>query len=225
MHIKPPLRSEISGVAYSTLETQLNSVHLGHSIEMEAIEGDVVECGIAAGANFAYMMIGCMIANPNPNRTFWGYDSFEGIQLAGKKDTEQAGIGAITHDTNVPSDQLLKSSGITAHSLPSVIHNLKRWGLWDTGKIKLIEGWVQKSMPNSHPEKIAILRLDMDVYDPTYFVLSLLYDKISEGGYIIIDDWALSGVRLAVEEFWEERGIKPEIFTIDNSTPIYWRKE
>jgi O-methyltransferase len=225
MDIKPPLRSEISGVAYSTLETQLNSVHIGHSIEMEAIEGDVVECGIAAGANFAYMMIGCMIANTNPNRTFWGYDSFEGIQLAGKKDKEQAGIGAITHDTNVPSDQLLISSGITAHSLPYVIHNLKRWGLWDTGKIKLIEGWVQKSMPNNYPEKIAILRLDMDVYDPTYFVLSLLYDKISEGGYIIIDDWALSGVRLAVEEFWAERGIKPEIFTIENSTPIYWRKE
>jgi O-methyltransferase len=209
----------IRSVCYSTTQTQTNSIQLAMEVEKRSIEGDIVECGIAAGGNFALMMIGA------PTRTFWGYDSFEGIQLAGSKDTEQAGIGAITHDTNVPSDQLLKSSGITAHSKQEVINNLTKWGLWDKVKTELVEGWVQKSMENNHPEKIAILRLDMDIYDPTKYVLSLLYDKISKGGYIIIDDWALTGVRLAVEEFWKERGIDPKILTIENSTPIYWVKE
>jgi O-methyltransferase len=65
----------------------------------------------------------------------------------------------------------------------------------------------------------------MDVYDPTMFALRQLYDKVSKGGYIIIDDWALAGVRTAVMEFWTERGLKPEIKQVPNSTPIYWIKE
>ena len=216
---------QITHACYSTIETQANSYQLGYEAEWHSIEGDIVECGIAAGGNFAFMMLGSLSANPVTDKTFWGYDSFEGIQLAGSKDTEQAGIGAITHNTNVPSDELLVSSGITVHSQTSVIENLKKWGLYDKVRIKLIEGWVQKSMDKDTPEKIAILRLDMDIYDPTIFVLRLLYDRVSKGGYIIIDDWALTGVRLAVEEFWSEMGIKPEIKTIKNSTPIYWVKE
>jgi O-methyltransferase len=216
---------DISDVCYSTKETQLNSYTIGFSAENTNVEGDIVECGIAAGGNFAMMIHGVICANEKTPRTFWGYDSFEGIQLAGSKDTEQAGIGAIKHDTNVPPAQLLVSSGITVHSEESVIENLKKWGLYDKVRIKLVKGWVQNSLLEDTPESIAILRLDMDVYDPTIFVLRLLYDRISKGGIIIIDDWALTGVRVAVEEFWAEKGIKPEILTIENSTPIYWIKE
>ena len=216
----------ISAVCYSTKDTQRNSYANGFYVENSQIEGDIVECGIAAGGNFAMMIEGVLCANAKTNKTFWGYDSFIGIQLAGSKDTEQAGIGAITHDTNVPSDQLLVSSGITVHSKQEVINNLKKWGLWDKVSINLIEGWVQKSMINSHPQgKIAILRLDMDVYDPTIFVLRMLYDRVSTGGVIIIDDWALEGVRVAVQEFCKEKGIVPHLKTIENSTPVYWVKE
>ena len=216
-----PIRS----VCYSTIETQDHGFKSGAYVEDNGIEGDVVECGIAAGGNFAFMICGCMAINPNTNRTFWGYDSFQGIQLAGKNDTEQAGIGAITHDVNVPVEDLLISSGITVHPEDEVRNNLVKWGLWDKARIKLVSGWVQHSMEDQTPDKIAILRLDMDIYEPTAYVLRKLYDRISKGGIVIIDDWALSGVRKAVEEFWEEIGITPEIRTIENSTPIWWVKE
>ena len=219
------LSKEVSSVCYSTYETQLNSFWAGCRIEANHINGDVVECGIGAGGNFAFMIKGCLSANPNTNRTFWGYDSFQGIQLAGKNDTEQAGIGAITHDVNVPVEDLLVSSGITVHPEDEVRGNLVKWGLWDKARIKLVSGWVQNSMEDQTPDKIAILRLDMDIYEPTAYVLRKLYDRISKGGIVIIDDWALSGVRKAVEEFWEEIGITPEIRTIENSTPIWWVKE
>ena len=215
----------ISAVCYSTKETQANSMDIGFNVEKFGIEGDIVECGIAAGGNFAFMIIGALACNPATNRTFWGYDSFQGIQLAGKNDTEQAGIGAITHDVNVPVEDLLVSSGITVHPEDEVRNNLVKWGLWDKARIKLVSGWVQHSMEDQTPDKIAILRLDMDIYEPTAYVLRKLYDRISKGGIVIIDDWALSGVRKAVEEFWEEIGISPEIRTIENSTPIWWVKE
>lgn len=215
----------ISAVCYSTMETQANSMDVGFNVEKICIEGDIVECGIAAGGNFAFMIIGALSANPQTNRTFWGYDSFKGIQLAGPNDTEQAGIGAITHDVNVPVDNLLVSSGITVHLEQEVRNNLTKWGLWDKVRIKLVSGWVQHSMDQDIPEKIAILRLDMDIYEPTAYVLRKLYDRISKGGIVIIDDWALAGVRFAVEEFWKEIGIEPKIRTIQNSTPIWWVKE
>lgn len=214
--------NQISGHLYSTLETQQNSFDMGKYVVDNKIEGDIIECGIASGANFATMMLG---ASEDLSRTFWGFDSFEGIQLAGKKDTLQAGIGAITHDVNVPDSELLISSGITSHSKESVLINFKNWGV-DNYDIKLVEGWVQNTIDAVIDEikSISILRLDMDIYNPTKYTLEKLYPLITKGGVIIIDDWELDGVRIAVEEYLKENKIKAKMLSIPNSTPKYFFK-
>lgn len=214
--------NQISGHLYSTLETQQNSFDMGKYVVDNKIEGDIIECGIASGANFATMMLG---ASEDLSRTFWGFDSFEGIQLAGKKDTLQAGIGAITHDVNVPDSELLISSGITSHSKESVLINFKNWGV-DNFNIKLVEGWVQNTIDTVIDEikSISILRLDMDIYNPTKYTLEKLYPLITKGGVIIIDDWELDGVRIAVEEYLKENKIKVKMLSIPNSTPKYFFK-
>lgn len=214
--------NQISGHLYSTLETQQNSFDMGKYVVDNKIEGDIIECGIASGANFATMMLG---ASEDLSRTFWGFDSFEGIQLAGKKDTLQAGIGAITHDVNVPDSELLISSGITSHSKESVLINFKNWGV-DKFNIKLVEGWVQNTIDTVIDEikSISILRLDMDIYNPTKYTLEKLYPLITKGGVIIIDDWELDGVRIAVEEYLKENKIKVKMLSIPNSTPKYFFK-
>jgi hypothetical protein len=103
--------------------------------------------------------------------------------------------------------------------------NLTKWGLHNYN-IELVEGWVQNSIPvvDDRIEKISILRLDMDVYHPTIYCLQKWWDKISDGGIVIIDDWALDGVRTACYEFFEEKGINPIIHTIENSTPTCFYK-
>lgn len=219
--------NEISSCIYSTLETQQHSFDMGKYVVENNIKGDIVECGIAAGGNFATMMLGCLEADKNCSKKFYGFDSFQGIQLAGKKDKEQAGIGAITHDVNVSDEELLVSSGITVHPKDNVINNLKSWGLYDKLDIRLIEGWVQHTLPllANEIQEISILRLDMDIYHPTKFALEYLYPKISVGGVIIIDDWALDGARLAVDEYLQENNICIEIKSIPNSTPKYFFKK
>jgi O-methyltransferase len=215
----------IAGVLYSTKETQMSSYNLGKYVVENNIEGDIIECGVALAGNFASMILGVVSQPSGKDRKFWGFDSFVGIQLAGKKDTEQAGIGKITHNTNVPYESLLVSSGITSHTKEQVINNLNNWGLGNYN-IELVGGWVQNTIPtvNDRINKISILRLDMDIYHPTKFTLDAWWDKISDGGVIIIDDWALGGVRTACEEFFEEKGIKPQIHTVENSTPTYFFK-
>jgi len=178
------LLDKIAQALYSTKETQKNSYNLGRYVVENNIQGDIIECGVASAGNFASMILGAISSNPlGIYRKFWGFDSFVGIQLAGKKDTQQAGIGEITHNTDVPYEDLLVSSGITSHSKENVINNLTSWGLLPNVQIELVEGWVQNSIPliNDRIEKIAILRLDMDVYNPTKFCLDIWWDKITDG--------------------------------------------
>lgn len=221
------LLHHLGGIVYSTKETQMNSYELGKLVCENKVEGAIIECGVASGGNFASMMCGVLEIEPKTKRTFYGFDSFKGIQLAGKNDTVQAGIGAITHDVNVDDSDLLVSSGVTVHSKADLQGSLKSWGLSELCKIELIEGWVQNTITQELVNKIgkiAILRLDMDVYHPTMYTLEMLYDNISVGGIVIVDDWGLVGVRKAVEEFWDKKGIQPTVNNIHNSEPIYWFK-
>jgi O-methyltransferase len=54
--------------------------------------------------------------------------------------------------------------------------------------------------------------------------LDALYDKVSPGGFVIVDDYALSGCRAAVDDFRARRQIHEPICKIE-STGIYWRVE
>ena len=213
---------QISHSVYSTPETQRQSYEIGDYLRNNSIEGDVVELGVAAGGNFATMLLGCRDAGIM--RKGWGFDSFQGIQLAGKKDTSQPGIGEITHDVEVPDEALLVSSGITVHPKQNVIDNLTSWGLYDN--VELVEGWVQHTLPvyADKIDKIAVLRLDMDIYYPTKIALEFLFDKVVKGGVVVIDDWALDGARLACEEYFESIKYKPTYIAIPNSTPVYFYK-
>lgn len=208
--------------AYSTASTFDHSYWVGVQVVRKGLKGHIVECGIAAGANLAALILGNK--DSGGHNFYYGYDSFEGIQLAGKNDTEQAGIGKITHDVNVPESELLISSGVTAHDFDSVNRNFERWGC----EIPIfVEGWVQNTIPNNLHESIAVLRLDMDVYDPTMHVLKHLYPLVESGGFVIIDDWGLAGVRKAVQEYREANGITEDLISTDSSNaeaPVYWVK-
>lgn len=212
----------IGDYAYSSNETKYNSFTMGKYINDNHVIGDVVECGLAAGSNFAFMILGTQQSANKIDRKFWGFDSFQGIQLAGKKDSVQPGIGAIGHNVDVADDELLVSSGITSVSKKTVIDNLTKWNLYDN--VKLIEGWIQRTLPDNMPVQIAMLRLDMDIYAPTKFALERLYPLITSGGVVIIDDWALLGARTACNDYFDSIGFKPDYQTIANSEPVYFIK-
>ena len=54
-----------------------------------------------------------------------------------------------------------------------------------------------------------MLHLDLDVYEPTKFVLEILYKKISKNGIILLDDYShIKGATLAVDEFLKNKKLK-----------------
>ena len=78
-------------------------------------------------------------------------------------------------------------------------------------------------MPSAPVDQLAILRLDGDYYSSTIEVLEPLYDMVSAGGFVIIDDYGYhEGCRNAVHDFLDSRGLDPEIVPIDDHG-VYWR--
>lgn len=80
-------------------------------------------------------------------------------------------------------------------------------------------GWFQDTLPKVHSEikEIAILRLDGDWYASTKICLDYLFDKVVDGGVVIIDDYGTyEGCRRAVDEFMQAKGYKYFLHSIDS---------
>ena len=189
---------------YSNIDVFEHTYKIAIELLGTNIPGDIVECGIAAGSNFAQMIKACK--DLNQQRLYWGYDSFQGIPFAGKKDTCQPGLSEI----DKTKFDKLESSGITVHDKRGVIENLQKWGVY-SGDVRLVEGWFQDTLPITRPESIAILRLDGDLYSSTMVCLDYLYPLISNDGLVLIDDYELTGCHDAVHEFIAKNKLKVKV--------------
>jgi hypothetical protein len=72
--------------------------------------------------------------------------------------------------------------------------------------------------------RFAVIRLDGDMYESTIIALEQLYPKLSIGGYLIVDDYALPACRQAVDTYRLRHEIQEPIMRID-WTGAFWRKE
>jgi len=158
------------------------------------IQGALVECGVASGSQIGAMQE-CLEDN-NVTRKLYGFDSFQGIPFAGVNDAEQPGIGA----KDLSKEGLLETSGISSYTKDQVLLNFQRWKL-KTDNLILVEGWFENTIPNYKIGKIALLRLDGDLYSSTRVCLDHLLSKVVKGGIVIIDDYQLAGCRKALLEF------------------------
>jgi len=164
------------------------------------IPGVFVECGVASGSQIGAMQ-NCMEVLKT-DRKIYAFDSFEGIPFAGVNDADQPGIGA----KDLSKVGLLESSGVSSHSIDNVLQNFNRWKL-KTDNLIFVKGWFENTVSGYKIDKIALLRLDGDLYSSTKVCLEHLLSKVSKGGLVIIDDYQLAGCRKAVHEHIAEEKI------------------
>lgn len=109
-------------------------------------------------------------------------------------------------------------------SKEQVQENFERFNVLDE-KVKFLKRWFKYTLPTAPIDKLAIIRLDGDMYESTMDGLVNLCHKLSPGGYIIIDDYGtIPYCKKAVHDFRDKNGIKEEILNIDNSG-YYWQKK
>ena len=105
-----------------------------------------------------------------------------------------------------------------------VASNFQKFGLLAPNVI-FAKGFFNDTMPilRSQIQNISILRLDGDIYQSTVDVLYHLYDKVSIGGYVIVDDWFGFPAKQACEDFFQVHNTHPVVVPID-STAAFWQK-
>lgn len=170
------------------------------------IEGDIIETGVWRGG--ACILATAIVKENKSNKIVYVADSFEGLPKPDKK--YKADIGDNHHTL-----EYLKVG------LDEVKSNFKKYGFVEG--VVFIKGFFSESLKKVPFKKLSVLRLDGDMYSSTIEVLNLLYDKLSVGGYLIIDDFFLPSCKKAVEDFRANNNIMDEIITID-WTGIYWVK-
>ena len=177
----------------------------------DGVPGDLIETGVWRGGATIFMR-GALKAYGDTRRRVWVADSFQGLP----KPTP-----GIWRDDE--RGRLWKFGTTLAVSLAQVRANFERYGLLDD-QVRFLPGWFRDTLPTAPIERLAVLRLDGDMYESTMDGLRALYPKLSVGGYCILDDYyAQSGQRQAVNEYRLENGITEPIERID-WTGAFWRK-
>ena len=166
------------------------------------VKGDIIECGVFKGASLIRFLTFRDLIERQSKRKVIGFDAFGKFPHPNKnyKNNKADKIFAKRHDDNI-------GLGINMDSLKKYLKKKR------ITNYKLVKGDVLKTLPNylkkNKKLKIALLHLDLDVYEPTRFALNNLYKYIAKNGIILLDDYShIQGATLAVDEFIKIKKLK-----------------
>ena len=177
------------------------------------IEGSFIECGVWRGgstmiAAYTLLEIG------DTSRDLYLFDTFEGMSPPTDKDVMFDGTRA-----EAVLDPAEKKEGVDNYwciaGVESVRKNIISTG-YPAERIHLVKGKVEDTLPQSAPEKIALLRLDTDWYESTKHEMEHLYPRLAPNGVLIIDDYGhWVGAKQAVDEYFATLKLKPFLSRLD----------
>ena len=171
----------------------------------ENVPGHLIETGVWRGGA-CFMMRAVLWENQVEYRKVYVADSFCGLPEPEERCPADAGDAHHTwKDLAISLDEVKSCFALND---PQVV---------------FVEGWFKDTLPKLNGP-FALIRLDGDMYSSTMDALNGLFDKVSVGGFVIIDDyWAVSGCQQAVNDFRAKRGIHTPMTTV--RCAAYWRKE
>jgi O-methyltransferase len=176
----------------------------------DGIPGDLIETGVWRGGACIFMRA-ILKAYGDTTRTVWVADSFAGLPPPNET-IYRADAGDIHHTYG----------SFLAVSRAEVEENFRRYNLLD-GQVRFLEGWFKDTLPRAPIHRLAVLRLDGDMYASTIQALEALYDKLSNSGFVIVDDYHLEPCKQAITDFRLAKHIDDAITDIDGKG-IFWRK-
>jgi hypothetical protein len=189
----------------------------------DSVTGDIIETGVWKGGA-SFLAAKTIDVLGESGRKVYLADSFRGIPPY--PDSKFA-IDRVAHNMEI----------LNNNSVESVRKSAINFHLDPADRLKFVVGYFNESLPKlvkSHPNvKFSVIRLDGDTYESTMVALTSLYDRLSYGGYVIIDDFTdWESCREAVFQFRAERGIKSPIVLVPHVPGsgefvrgAFWRKE
>lgn len=173
-----------------------------HHVLDQGIPGAIVECGVWRGGSM--MIAACVLMQRGEtDRDLYLFDTYEGLPRPNpEKDVDLWGHRAI--DGWIPHARGAEQSDWARASLEEVAQNLAQTG-YPRGRIHLIKGMVEKTVPGHAPEKIALLRVDTDWESSTQHLLEQLYPRLETMGILLLDDYGhFLGARRAADNYFQK---------------------
>ncbi len=158
-----------------------------------AVNGDVCEFGVAAGATSA------LIANEirSTDRRLWLFDSFEGLPKPTEKDR--------LLDDVLELGSMERYEGAMSFPESQVRKRLKDIDFPES-RTTIVPGFIEKTLAKGPvPSVVAFSYVDMDLYAPIRLALDFLHEVTTPGGHVMVDDYGFlsEGAKTAVDEFYD----------------------
>jgi len=198
-----PFKNELRRFTMCDEAALRNICRIARHVVESGVPGHAVECGVCNGGTAA------IIAGEIKNTTkeLWLYDSFRGMPNTTARDGDAA------------ETWVSKCIG----SEESVKEALRIVG-FPPERLQIRKGWFQDTLACHLPSTISLLHIDADWYESVLLCLNILYDRVTEGGVVILDDFGCwEGCREAFYDFCGPRHVCP---LIERSGPqqAYWVK-
>lgn len=157
------------------------------------IPGDIVEIGVFKGTGIAQLLKLREIFVPASNKKVIGFDLFsQSPNYKGSLSESNKNLDSYYGEGGVKMEEGISRSDIS-HFIDKMKLTNRRQG-FNTDIYQLIEGDVLNSIPlylSENPGfRISYLYLDLDIDEPTYASLNLLYERVVRGGIIVFDEYA-----------------------------------
>lgn len=202
---------------YLTCETSRIGKFLNHlDIYKKILDlpGDIVEFGIYKGTSLVRLLSFRNLLENDFSRKIYAFDVF----------------GKFPNDLKLETDRdfvkRFEEAGGFGISKEKLEFHLQKKNFEN---FELIEGNILDTVPQftmqNPAQKIALLHIDVDVYEPTKVILEQFWNKLVPGGILMLDDYGtVEGETKAVDEFFKDKNItihKPKY----NYIPAYIIKD
>ena len=171
--------------------------HLEFFKQTSNIRGEIVEFGIFKGNSFFRWIKFRDLLEQTNSRKIVGFDTFGDFPAANFEE-----------DKAKLEEFFVETDGGKSISLEEMNDLLTKQGL--RKNVELVKGNIFDTLDtyldNNPHLKISLLHIDVDLYEPTKYILEKLYDRVSKGGIIILDDYgSFAGTNKAVDDFFENK--------------------
>jgi hypothetical protein len=177
-------------------------------IEADGVAGAIVEFGVFRG-DWLLRLIRSS-ERLRMRRQFFGFDSFAGLPAPSSE-----------HDLDC------WAAGDYAASLEEVAEHLD---VTHRANVTLVKGWFSDSLraePVAAIDKIALARIDCDLYQPAVECLDYLEGRLTDGAILVFDDWTFDLAKGETKAFaeWVERvsGFRFEFLCFNSIGHVYIR--
>jgi|SRR5688572_20041802 len=179
------------------------------------VNGSIVECGVLHGGGLlTYAKLSSLFEPANHVRKIIGFDTFAGFPSISSKDT----AGNSSH---------LEVGGLTGSSRDDVAAAVELYDanrpLSHIPKIELVQGDLTVTAPQYLKDNphlvVALLYLDVDLYEPTLAALRTFVPRMPKGAVIVFDELnarMFPGETVAVDEALGIRNVRIERFPFDS---------